>query len=68
MPEAGTFEIDTKSMPCQNIVSKKVGRKYNNITNNQGGRQEFEIGVAYYKVGQKYPNKDIFEASGQKTR
>ena len=29
----------------------------------QGGRQEFEIGVAYNKVGQKYPNKDIFEAS-----
>ena len=34
----------------------------------QGGRQEFEIGVAYNKVGQKYPNKDIFEASGQKAR
>ena len=34
----------------------------------QGGRQEFEIGVAQNKVGQKYPNKDIFEASGQKTR
>ena len=25
-------------------------------------------GVAYNKVGQKYPNKDIFEASGQKAR
>ena len=34
----------------------------------QRGRQEFEIGVAYNKVGQKYPNRDIFEASGQKTR
>ena len=34
----------------------------------QGGRQEFEIGVAYNKVSQKYPNKDIFEASGQKAR
>ena len=34
----------------------------------QGGRQEFEIGVAYNKVGQKYPNKDILEASGQKAR
>ena len=31
----------------------------------QGGRQEFEIGVAYNKVGQKYPNKDIFEAQRQ---
>ena len=34
----------------------------------QGGLQEFEIGVAYNKVGQKYPNKDIFEASRQKAR
>ena len=34
----------------------------------QGGRQEFDIGVAYNNVGQKYPNKDIFEASGQKAR
>ena len=33
----------------------------------QGGRQEFEIGVAY-KAGQIYPNKDIFETLGQKAR
>ena len=32
----------------------------------QGGRQEFEIGVAYNKVGQTYPKKDIFGTSGQK--
>ena len=31
----------------------------------QGGRWEFEIGVAYNKVGQKYPNKDI-GTEGQK--
>ena len=36
------------------------------IAFSQGGRYEFEIGVAYNKVGQKYPNKDIFEASRQK--
>ena len=34
----------------------------------QGGRQEFEIGVAYKKLGQKYPNKNIFETWGQKAR
>ena len=38
------------------------------IAFSQGGRYEFEIGVAYNKVGQKYPNKDIFEASRQKAR
>ena len=38
------------------------------VRSDQGGLQEFEIGVAYNKVGQKYPNKDIFEASRQKAR
>ena len=34
----------------------------------QRGRQEFDIGVAYNKVGQKYPNQDIFETWEQKAR
>ena len=36
-------------------------------TISQGGRQELDIGVAY-KVGQKYPNHNFFETSGQKDR
>ena len=41
MPEAGTFEIDTKSMPCQNTMDYKRNesaitnlKKINAITNN----------------------------------
>ena len=47
---------------------KKMPDNSNRVIHHQGGRQEFEIGVAYNKVGQKYPNKDILEASRQKAR
>ena len=63
-----THHTNTTTTTERNVMQQQqYYSKLQLVLRSQGGRQELEIGVAY-KIGQKYPNHNIFETQGQKDR